>query len=311
MLRIQRRRCLGPDRQGHRRHLDELRAGHRRHHRSPEHPTALDPHRGHAGDLATPSKSACPPPRRGRHPACGPRFAGARDRAGRDHRRQWPAIEDVRRYVGDPEYLEPPLGSSRERVRLAASGRVRSRSTACRSSEWSPTPEHGPGFDGLVGGGLSTNWDGRAATRRVGPADDVLDVWKASSGSRRDQRLPASAQRARPKFSMADQLRSSSWEVLEQEYSRPAADRRPTTGCSTGRRDHVDAAVTDGRFYVGAAPTVGRVSGTALTGIADHGAARFVPAAPDRPAEAVILDVAEPETAGGRPRGAGPAGSSQ
>ena len=66
----------------------EFGARHRRRHRPAEHPAALDPHRGRAGDLAA-ARGGRPVDHRGlrRHPARHPRLPAGRRRRRRDHRR--------------------------------------------------------------------------------------------------------------------------------------------------------------------------------------------------------------------------------
>ena len=207
-----------------------------------------------------------------------------------------PAIEEiVRRYVGDPEYSNLP-----RKFKSAVSGSPRqdvAHEINCMSFVGVVHPEHGPGFDVWVGGGLSTN---PMVAQRLGawvPLDDVPDVWEGIIRIYRDYGYRRLRNRARLKFLMADWGPQKFREVLEQEYlGRPLIDG-PPPGAPTGRRDHVGiAAQTDGRFYVGAAPTVGRVSGTVLTGIADlmarHGSSRLRLTAQQK---LVILDVAEPE----------------
>ena len=207
-----------------------------------------------------------------------------------------PAIEEiVRRYVGDPEYSNLP-----RKFKSAVSGSPRqdvAHEINCMSFVGVVHPEHGPGFDVWVGGGLSTN---PMVAQRFGawvPLDDVPDVWEGIIRIYRDYGYLRLRNRARLKFLMADWGPQKFREVLEQEYlGRPLIDG-PPPGAPTGRRDHVGiAAQTDGRFYVGAAPTVGRVSGTVLTGIADlmarHGSSRLRLTAQQK---LVILDVAEPE----------------
>ena len=207
-----------------------------------------------------------------------------------------PAIEEiVRRYVGDPEYSNLP-----RKFKSAVSGSPRqdvAHEINCMSFVGVVHPEHGPGFDVWVGGGLSTN---PMVAQRLGawvPRDEVADVWEGIIKIYRDYGYRRLRNRARLKFLMADWGPAKFREVLEQEYlGRPLIDG-PAPGAPTGRRDHVGiAAQTDGRFYVGAAPTVGRISGTVLQGIADlmqqHGSARLRLTAQQK---LVILDVAEPE----------------
>ena len=132
-------------------------------------------------------------------------------------------------------------------------------------------PEHGPGYDLWVGGGLSTN---PHLAQRLGawvPEAEVVDVWAGVVGIFRDYGYRRLRSRARLKFLLADWGAERFREVLETEYlGRPLLDG-PAPVIPPGRRgDHVGVhAQRDGRYYVGAAPAVGRVSGAVLAGVAD------------------------------------------
>ncbi len=207
-----------------------------------------------------------------------------------------PAIEEiVQRYVGDPRFSNLP-----RKFKTAVSGSPR-QDVAHEINDVSfigvVHPEHGPGFDVWVGGGLSTN---PMVAQRLGawvPLDEVPDVWEGIIGIFRDYGYRRLRNRARLKFLVADWGAQRFREVLEQEYlGRPLLDG-PAPGAPTGRGDHVGIhRQTDGRFYVGAAPTVGRVSGTTLAGIAEamqaHGTQRLRLTAQQK---LVILDVADPD----------------
>ena len=207
-----------------------------------------------------------------------------------------PAIEEiVRRYVGDPEYSNLP-----RKFKSAVSGSPRqdvAHEINCVSFVGVVHEEYGPGFDVWVGGGLSTN---PMVAQRLGtwvPLDEVPDVWEGIIKIYRDYGYRRLRNRARLKFLMADWGSEKFREVLEQEYLGRSLIDGPAPGAPTGRRDHVGiSAQTDGLFYVGAAPTVGRISGTILAGIADlmaeHGTQRLRLTAQQK---LVILDVAEPE----------------
>jgi sulfite reductase (ferredoxin) len=131
-------------------------------------------------------------------------------------------------------------------------------------------PEHGPGFDVYVGGGLST---APMLAQRLGvwvPLEEVADVWEAVISVFRDYGYRRLRTRARLKFLVADWGAAKVREVIETQYlKRPLLDG-PAPEPWEGRRDHVGVnPQRDGRFYVGAAPTVGRVSGTLLDKVAD------------------------------------------
>ena len=77
--------------------------------------------------------------------------------------------------------------------------------------------------------------------------------------------------KARLKFLVADWGPERFREVLEQEYlQRPLLDGPAPPPPANGVRDHVGIhKQVDGNYYVGAAPVVGRISGTILTKVAD------------------------------------------
>ncbi|KQX75601.1 MULTISPECIES: nitrite/sulfite reductase [unclassified Aeromicrobium] len=156
-------------------------------------------------------------------------------------------------------------------------------------------PEHGPGFDLWVGGGLSTN---PMLAQRLGTwvsLEDVPEVWKGVVSIFRDYGYRRLRTRARLKFLLADWGVEKFRDVLETEYlGRPLADLDAPEAPETPL-DHVGVfPQTDGRFYVGVAATVGRISGTLLNQVADiveaHGSDR-VRTTPMQ--KLVVLDVAE------------------
>ncbi|MFI6724869.1 nitrite/sulfite reductase [Streptomyces sp. R-74717] len=136
-------------------------------------------------------------------------------------------------------------------------------------------PEHGPGFDVWVGGGLSTN---PRLAERLGawvPLDEVPDVWAGVIGIFRDYGYRRLRTRARLKFLMADWGPAKFRQVLEDEYlKRPLVDGPAPAEPSSRWRDHIGVhQQKDGRFYLGFAPRVGRVDGSTLAKIADLAAA--------------------------------------
>ncbi|MGW1108902.1 nitrite/sulfite reductase [Streptomyces sp. NPDC002540] len=157
-------------------------------------------------------------------------------------------------------------------------------------------PEHGPGFDVWVGGGLSTN---PRLAERLGawvPLDEVPDVWAGVVGIFRDYGYRRLRTRARLKFLMADWGPAKFRQVLEDEYlKRPLLDGPAPEQPSSRWRDHVGVhRQQDGRFYVGFAPRVGRVDGSTLAKIADlaaaHGSDRLRTTVEQK---MLILDVAQ------------------
>ena len=140
-------------------------------------------------------------------------------------------------------------------------------------------PEHGPGFDLWVGGGLSTN---PMLAKRVGgwvPLDEVPDVWAGVVGVFRDYGYRRLRSRARLKFLVADWGVQRFREVLEGEYlGRPLVDG-PAPELPAHAIDHIGVhRQRDGRYYVGVAPVAGRVTGAVLGRTADvveaHGSGR-------------------------------------
>ncbi|MDJ0113807.1 nitrite/sulfite reductase, partial [Rhodococcus erythropolis] len=86
-------------------------------------------------------------------------------------------------------------------------------------------PEHGPGLDLWVGGGLSTN---PMLAQRVGawiPLDEVPDVWEGVVSIFRDYGYRRLRAKARLKFLIKDWGIEKFREVLETEYlERPLID---------------------------------------------------------------------------------------
>ena len=119
-------------------------------------------------------------------------------------------------------------------------------------------PEHGPGFDLWVGGGLSTN---PMIAQRLGvwvPLDEVPDVWAGvvsifrDYGYRRLRTAPGSSS------SSPTGAPRSSAQVLEDEYLDRKLIDGPAPASPDEPVDHVGVhPQKDGRYYVGFAPTVG------------------------------------------------------
>ena len=181
-----------------------------------------------------------------------------------------PAIEEiVRRYVGDPRYSNLP-----RKFKTAISGSPH-QDVAHEINDVSfigvVHPEFGPGFDVFVGGGLSTN---PMFAKRLGTwvsIDDVPNVWEGIISIFRDYGYRRLRTRARIKFLVADWGTEKFRQVLEDDYlHRKLIDGPAPEPAAEGRRDHVGVfPQRDGNFYIGAAPTVGRVSGTTLNAVAD------------------------------------------
>jgi sulfite reductase (ferredoxin) len=205
-----------------------------------------------------------------------------------------PAIEEIkRRYVGDKSFANLP-----RKFKTAVSGLP---DVAHEVHDVAfvgvDHPEHGPGFDVWVGGGLSTN---PMIGQRLGawvPLDDVPDVWAGIISIFRDYGYRRLRHRARIKFLVKDWGAAKFREVLETEYlKRPLLDG-PAPEVPEQQKDHVGVhKQKDGNFYVGAAPIAGRVSGTTLVAVADAAEkagshrVRFTPLQ-----KLVVLDVARSE----------------
>ena len=132
------------------------------------------------------------------------------------------------------------------------------------------------GYDLWVGGGLSTNpMIGKRLGAFVRPGQ-VPEVWAGVTGLFRDYGYRRLRHRARIKFLVADWGPEKFREVLEKEYLGYALPDGPAPdGPRDGIRDHVGVhPQRDGNFYVGFAPTVGRLSADALDVIAEL-AARY------------------------------------
>jgi sulfite reductase (ferredoxin) len=159
-------------------------------------------------------------------------------------------------------------------------------------------PDYGPGFDLWVGGGLSTN---PMLAQRLGvwvPLNEVPEVWSGVVSIFRDYGYRRLRHRARLKFLVADWGVERFREVLEKEYLGRSLVDGPAPALPDKPIDHIGVhRQNDGRFYVGAAPVVGRTSGTQLHELADivaaHGSDR-VRLTPYQ--KLLVLDVAEDRT---------------
>jgi sulfite reductase (ferredoxin) len=168
-------------------------------------------------------------------------------------------------------------------------------------------PEHGPGFDLWVGGGLSTN---PMIGKRLGawiPLAEVPDVWAGVISVFRDYGYRRLRHRARIKFLVADWGPERFREVLETKYLKRSLIDGPAPDVPAHPRDHIGThPQRDGKFYVGAAPVAGRVSGGMLVAVAkaaERAGSRRVRLTPQQ--KLVVLDVAEPDLDGLRTELAG------
>ncbi|MCR1783131.1 nitrite/sulfite reductase [Nocardioides carbamazepini] len=180
-----------------------------------------------------------------------------------------PALEEIeRRFIGNKDFSNFP-----RKFKTAVTGHPSqdvSPETNDVSFVGTVHPEHGPGFDVWVGGGLSTN---PMLAQKLGvwiPLDEVPDVWSGVAGIFRDYGYRRLRSRARLKFLVADWGVEKFREVLENEYLGKKLATLASPESPVGHRDHVGVhEQKDGRFYVGVAPTAGRVSGTLLVQLAD------------------------------------------
>ena len=208
-----------------------------------------------------------------------------------------PAIEEVkRRYIGSPEFSNLP-----RKFKTSISGLA---DVAHEIHDVAfvgvDHPEHGPGFDVWVGGGLSTN---PMIGQRLGawvPIDEVPDVWAGVTGIFRDYGYRRLRHRARIKFLVKDWGAEKFREVLETKYLDRKLIDGPAPEVPEHPIDHVGVhRQKDGNLYVGAAPVAGRVSGTMLMGVAkaaERAGSSRVRLTPQQ--KLVVLDVAESEVEG-------------
>ncbi|OBJ72920.1 nitrite/sulfite reductase [Mycobacterium sp. 1274756.6] len=201
-----------------------------------------------------------------------------------------PALDEiVRRYIDNPEYANLP-----RKYKTAISGL---QDVAHEVNDISfigvNHPEHGPGLDLWVGGGLSTN---PMLAQRLGawvPLDEVPDVWEAVTRLFRDYGYRRLRSKARLKFLVKDWGVEKFRDVLETEFLGRKLIDGPAPAQPTAPIDHVGVQrMKNGRNAVGVAPVSGRVSGTILTRVAElmeqvgSDRARFTPYQ-----KLIILDV--------------------
>ncbi|OBG52611.1 MULTISPECIES: nitrite/sulfite reductase, partial [unclassified Mycobacterium] len=203
----------------------------------------------------------------------------------------WAIDEIVRRYIGTPDFADLP-----RKYKTAISGL---QDVAHEINDIAfigvNHPEHGPGLDLWVGGGLSTN---PMLAQRVGvwvPLNEVPEVWEAVTSIFRDYGYRRLRSKARLKFLIKDWGIEKFREVLETEYlKRPLIDG-PAPEPLKHPIDHIGVQrLKNGLNAVGAAPIAGRVSGSILSAVADlmdkagSDRVRFTPYQ-----KLVILDIAD------------------
>ena len=208
-----------------------------------------------------------------------------------------PAVDEiVRRYIGNPDFANLP-----RKYKTAISGLQ----DVCHEVNdvafiGVVHPEHGPGLDIWVGGGLSTN---PMLGQRLGawvPLEEVPDVWEAITSVFRDYGYRRLRSKARLKFLIKDWGIEKFRKVLEEEYlKRPLIDG-PAPTPRVHPIDHIGVQrLKNGRNAVGVAPIAGRVSGTILSAVADiaekagSNRVRFTPYQ-----KLIVLDVPDDELDG-------------
>ncbi|ASW89821.1 nitrite/sulfite reductase [Mycobacterium marseillense] len=178
----------------------------------------------------------------------------------------WAIDEIARRYIGQPDFADLP-----RKYKTAISG-LQDVVHEVNDIAFIGVnhPEHGPGLDLWVGGGLSTN---PMLAQRVGawvPLEEVPEVWHAVTSIFRDYGYRRLRSKARLKFLIKDWGIEKFREVLETEYlKRPLIDG-PAPEPLQHPIDHVGVQrLKNGLNAVGVASIAGRVSGTILSAVAD------------------------------------------
>jgi sulfite reductase (ferredoxin) len=206
--------------------------------------------------------------------------------------------ETAERYVGDPAFSNLPRKFKSAMSGCAAQCTIHEINDIAFVGVLGPDGE--PGYDLWAGGGLSTNpMIGKRLGAFVRPGQ-VAEVWAGVTSIFRDYGYRRLRHRARLKFLMADWGPERFREVLERDYLGYAlADGPAPKAPGSGQRDHVGIHMQrDGRYYVGFAPRVGRMSADSLDLVArlaaEYGSGRVRTTTEQK---MVILDVPEARTA--------------
>ncbi len=182
------------------------------------------------------------------------------------------------RFIGDPELANLP-----RKFKTAITGHP-SLDVVHEINDFSliavDHPELGIGYDLWIGGGLSTNAHLAQRLNTFIAPEIAADVWHAVVQIFRDYGYRRLRNKARMKFLLADWGVARFREVLETEYLGRALPDSVLPALPSERGDHIGVhEQKDGRFYIGAAPAVGRVSGTVLRNVAHllerHGSRRL------------------------------------
>ncbi|CAN7596012.1 nitrite/sulfite reductase [Terrabacter sp. LjRoot27] len=180
-----------------------------------------------------------------------------------------PVIDEILdRYVGDPELANLP-----RKFKSAITGHP-SLDVVHEINDISLVgvvhPDLGAGYDLWVGGGLSTS---PRLAERVGVfvrPEEAAEVWHGVIRIFRDYGYRRLRNKARLKFLLAEWGPEKFRQVLQDEYLERELPDGPPPAPASGPGDHVGVHLQkDGKRYIGAAPTVGRISGDVLTGLAD------------------------------------------
>ena len=180
-----------------------------------------------------------------------------------------PVIAEIkRRFIGDPELTNLP-----RKFKSAITGHP-SLDVVHEINDVSLVgvvhPELGAGYDLWVGGGLST---APRLAERLGVfvrEDQAAEVWHGVIRIFRDYGYRRLRNKARLKFLLAEWGTEKFRQVLQDEYLGYELPDGPAPAQPTTPGDHVGVhRQKDGRFYIGAAPIVGRAGGDTLTQLAE------------------------------------------
>ncbi|MBE1874371.1 nitrite/sulfite reductase [Myceligenerans pegani] len=189
-----------------------------------------------------------------------------------------PVIEEIQeRFIGDPSLANLP-----RKFKSAITGHP-SLDVVHEINDISfvgvEHPELGAGYDLWVGGGLST---APRLAERLGvfvTEEQAPDVWHGVVRIFRDYGYRRLRNKARLKFLLKDWGTEKFRQVLQDEYLGYELPDGIEPPLPSSDNDHVGVhPQKGGKFYIGVAPTVGRVSGDILARVADlaeeHGSER-------------------------------------
>ena len=180
-----------------------------------------------------------------------------------------PVIRQIaERYIGDPSLANLP-----RKYKSAVTGHP-SQDVVHEINDFGLVgvvhPELGPGYDLWVGGGLSTS---ARLAERLGAfvtEEEAPEVWHGVTRVFRDYGYRRLRNKARLKYLLADWGPEKFRQVLQDEYLGYQLTDGPVPPKPDSPGDHIGVhRQKDGRYYLGAAPTVGRVNGPMLIKLAD------------------------------------------